>query len=263
MAGYFGTKHQIELLKSAERAVEWMGKTPGACNPCRFLGTDDPDRLGWDTIFDTLERDQIFGFRLIRSENVDEVSIKLSERGYRFDAWDVFMANAGEAESKTFPVIASGLPDRFYDLSRLEGAEHADTRKVQSFLAANGIAPFSGSMLVGDLGPVTTVVVVDQHEEIAAVAHGYLPHNEFSPHSKSAWAGLIAVSPACRGQGLGKYVNAKIVANCFSALGADTVYELVSSDNVPSRKMVEASGLQLDPAFKSGAATAGNERFTR
>ena len=67
MAGYFGTERQVALQKSADDAIDWMGATPGACNPGRCLGTDDPDRLGWDNIFEILGRDKIFAFRLMRS----------------------------------------------------------------------------------------------------------------------------------------------------------------------------------------------------
>jgi RimJ/RimL family protein N-acetyltransferase len=129
-------------------------------------------------------------------------------------------------------------------------------------MASNGIAPFSGSMLVGEFGPATTVIILDGRGEVAAAAHGYFPHNSHSLHNESAWGGLVAVSPDHRGSGLGKYVNAKMVANCISILGARSVHEFVAATNIPSRKMVEASGLRLDPTLTSGIAVAGGERFT-
>jgi len=263
MAGYVGTEQQIALQMSADRAIDWMRSTPGACNPGRSLGADDPDRLGWDTIFEILERDKIFAFRLMPSDQVDRIAKMLSKHGYRLDLWDVVMADRAKSERDTSPILADGLPDGFYERSPLESDEHLDTMKVQSFMVANGVVPFSGSMLTGVFGPVTTVVVQDEQGDVAAAAHGYLPHNKFSPYYESAWGGLVAVSPAHRGMGLGKYVNAKMVSNCFSELGAKTVHELVTESNIPSRRMVEASGLQLNPTIKCGGATAGTDRFTR
>ena len=263
MAGYVGTELQITLQKSADDAVDWMRTTPGACNPGRSLGTDDPDRLGWDKILEILERDKIFAFRLMRSDQVDQIVKTLSKHDYRLDLWDVFMADRATSERKTSPILANGPPDGFVVRPQLESDEHPDTRKVQLFKVDNGVVPFSGSMLTGVFGPVTTVVILDEQDEIAAAAHGYLPHNKFSPHHHSAWGGLVAVSPAHRGKGLGKYVNAKMVSNCFCELGATTVYELVTASNIASRRMVEASGLQLIPALMCGGATAGTDRFTR
>lgn len=263
MAGYVGTDQQIALQEFADDAFEWMNTTPGACNPGRSLGTDDPDRLGWDKIFEVLERDGIFAFRLMHSDQIDRIARMLSKNGYRLDLWDVFLADRAKSELQTLPILANGPPDGFIERPRLESADHPDTKKVQSFMVANGVVPFSGSMLTGDFGPVTTVVILDEQGEVSAAAHGYLPHNKYSPHHESAWGGLVAVSPDHRGKGLGKYVNAKMVSSCFSGLGAKTVHELVTESNVPSRRMVEASGLQLDPSLKCGGATKGTDRFTR
>jgi len=263
MAGYVGTEQQMALQRSADDAIDWMNTTPGACNPGRSLGTDDPDRFGWDKIFEVLERDKIFAFRLMRSDQVDQIAKMLSKHGYRLDLWDVFIADRAESERRTSSILANGLPEGFAERPQLESAGHPDTKRVQSFMVANGVVPFSGSMLTGAFGPVTTVVILDEQGEVAAAAHGYLPHNKFSPHHESAWGGLVAVSPDHRGKGLGKYVNARMVSNCFSGLGAKTVHELVTESNVPSRRMVEASGLQLDLTLKCGGATTGTGRFTR
>ena len=77
-----------------------------------------------------------------------------------------------------------------------------------------------------------------------AVAHAYLPHNRFSPYEGYAWGGLVTVVERHRGkgQGLGKYLNALMVAAAFDRLGATHVYEPVSATNQPSRRMVESCG---------------------
>lgn len=65
MAGYFGTEMQQRMQALAEASAEFIGATPGACQTGRTMGCDDPDRLGWERIMQFLERDNIFGFRLI------------------------------------------------------------------------------------------------------------------------------------------------------------------------------------------------------
>lgn len=264
MAGFFGTEQQVILQAAAEAALEWTRRTPGACDPGRFLGTDDPARLGWDTIFETLRRDGAFGFRMIPILDTDEVSRRLTEQAARIDFWDVFMAQRDVAEPAAASIVAAGLPDGFQYLPDLQDAEHDDTKAAQALMAESGIVPFSGSKLVGNNGPAITVRIGDDAGHLTAVAHAYFPHNAPSPFNRSAWGGLVAVSPMHRGRGLGKHVNAKMVSECFSRLDAESIHELAAATNLPSRKMIEAIGLRLDATLKCGIAMASDgARFTK
>ena len=264
MAGFFGTEQQMALQAAAEKARDWTLNTPGACDPGRFLGTDNPDLLGWDTLFDILKRDGVFGFRLIPSEETEAISRRLQAHNCKIDFWDVFVATREEAVPASTAILAAGLPDGFRYCPELQDAESADMAALQAFMAEQGIAPFSGTKLAGLDGPALTVAIVDADNTLAAAAHCYFSYNRFSPYKKWAWGGLVAVSPKHRGMGLGKFVNAKMVSECFSRFDADCIHELVAATNMPSRKMVEASGLRLDPALKCGIAMVGGEgRFTK
>ncbi|MAZ02423.1 MAG: GNAT family N-acetyltransferase [Sneathiella sp.] len=263
MAGFFGTEQQMALQAAAEKARDWMLNTPGACDPGRFLGTDNPDLLGWDTLFDILKRDGVFGFRLIPSEETETIAQRLQEKNCKIDFWDVFVATREEAVPASTGILAAGLPAGYRYCPEFKDAESADMVALQSFMAEQGIAPFSGTRLAGLEGPVVTVAIVDESNTIAAAAHSYFPYNQYSPYKKWVWGGLVAVSPRHRGMGLGKFVNAKMVSECFARLDADCIHELVAASNMPSRKMVEASGLRLEPALKCGIAmVGGNGRFT-
>ncbi|MEQ8783701.1 MAG: GNAT family N-acetyltransferase [Roseibium album] len=264
MAGFFGTAQQMALQAVAEDAHEWTMSTPGACDPGRFLGTDNPDAFGWDTIIEIVKRDGAFGFRLIQAADTAEISRKLQENECRIDFWDVFVANRKDATVATLEVISLGLPKGYS--YRPEPHQAADQKmlEVQAFMAENGIAPFSGTKLAGLDGPAVTIAIEDESNSLAAVAHAYFPHNKYSRYNRWAWGGLVAVSPSHRGMGLGKIVNAKMVSECFSRFDADFIYELVAASNIPSRKMIEASGLALDPMAKCGIAmSSGEERFTK
>ena len=264
MAGFFGTAQQMALQAVAEDAREWTMNTPGACDPGRFLGTDNPDALGWDKVIEILKRDGAFGFRMIPSADTAAISRRLQENECRIDFWDVFVANRKDASVATSEVVSSGLPKQYSYLPELHEAENQQMVKVQSFMAENGIAPFSGTKLAGLDGPAVTIAIVDESNNLAAVAHAYFSHNKYSKYNRWAWGGLVAVSPSHRGMGLGKFVNAKMVSECFSRFDADFIYELVAASNIPSRKMIEASGLVLDPTVKCGIAmSSGEERFTK
>jgi GNAT superfamily N-acetyltransferase len=263
MAGYFGTQQQTQLQQRAERMYGWTMATPGACCNVRTLGTDNPDALGFDTIFKSLEEDGVFGFRLLETNRKPDLENALAEKGYRLDTWDVFVGDAETIRASTTPTLSRALPDGLQTFSGLDGAGGPLTRSFQEFIAAAGIAPFSGSFLNGDLGSVVSVGLMDDAGGFAACAHGYLPHNEHSPYCRYAWGGLVAVAPAHRGKGLGTYVNALMADACLKHLAATHLYELVSATNTTSRRMVEGCGLSLSQTLYSGLATKGAERFTR
>jgi len=264
MSGYFGSEMQQRLQKQAEASVDFIYKTPGACQTGRTMGTDDPDQFGWVRISEFLDRDGICGFRLLSPGKAEEVKARLTGQTYRFDIWDVFLADRTTAMTASEAILARGLPKELVELPRPDDPESIYVRQIQALMAAAGIVPFSGSLLAGDFGPATTVAVGDRDGNVVAAAHGYLPHNAHSPYHHYAWGGLVAVAESQRGKGLGNYVNARMLTSVFRDLGATHVYELVSATNAPSRRMVASCGLHPEPSLICGVI-APNEgtRFTR
>jgi RimJ/RimL family protein N-acetyltransferase len=264
MAGYFGTEAQQRLQARSEASVAFINVTPGACQNGRMMGCDNPDELGWERIDAFLSRDQACGFRLIQSGKVDAIRFFLSSRDYRLDTWDVFLADRATAFAACETILARPLPDGLFDMGQPTDPEGAPVRRIQALMAEAGVVPFSGSMLAGACGPAVTVAVGDEAGHVAAVAHSYLPHNAFSPYHRYAWGGLVAVAQAMRGKGLGSFINARVVAGAFQSFDATHIYELVSTTNAASRRMVEACGLRLAPALVCGAATPiSSPRYTR
>jgi len=189
---------------------------------------------------------------------------ELQRHGYRLDLWDVFVADRAAATSKVDAILKDGLPPGMSWLDLGADPEGTATKNVQAFMLANGVVPFSGSMLLGRCGPARTLAIADVDGSVAASACTYLPHNATSMHAHKAWGGLVAVDPSQRGRKLGVLINAAMVKAAFDELAADSIYELVSSSNVSSRRMVEACGLRHDLAVVSGAAVAENgSRYTR
>jgi hypothetical protein len=264
MSGYFGNEKQQRLQAAAEASLDFINATPGACQTGRMMGCDDPEQFGWDRIEALLERDGVFGFRLIPAALAEEVRSRVERWNARFDTWDVFIADYRVALVACEGIVSRGLPDGLIDLDRPTDPEAESTGRIQSLMGAAGIVPFSGSMLVGSLHPALTVAVGNRSGAIAAAAHGYLPHNSHSPYSRYAWGGLVAVAEAHRGKGLGNGINARMIAAVLRELDATHVYELVSASNIPSRRMVEACGLRRAPSLVCGVAVAGETgRFTR
>jgi RimJ/RimL family protein N-acetyltransferase len=263
MAGYFGTTMQQTLQMQAEEAAERIKATPGACQAGRFMGCDDPERLGWGRIQEYLDRDGLFGFRLISAAQSDDARSRLAVQGFRFDTWDVFVGERGPALAASEEILSHGLPDGLADLPVPSDPESEDMQRIQALMGAAGVVPFSGSFLAGHHGPATTTALADRDGNVVAVAHGYMPHNAHSGYHQYAWGGLVAVAETERGRGLGTYINARMAVAVFRDLGATHIYELVSATNIPSRRMVESCGLHCEPALACGLATPDEStRFT-
>jgi RimJ/RimL family protein N-acetyltransferase len=264
MAGYFGTDNQRRLQMLAEKSNRFGAATPGACQAGRMLGCDDPDRLGWEHIDGLLARDGVLGFRLIDTAKVEGLKAHLSERRCRLDTWDVFLADRASALAAVDDITMQSLPSGLRQLASSMLPEEDQMVRVQTMMADAGLVPFSGSMLAGELGPTALVVIGDAVGNIVASAFGYMPHNAHSRYKDYAWGGLVAVSEPLRGKGLGKIVNALMIKKIFDDLNASHVYELVSADNIASRRMVEACGLRPDQTLTCGIATPQvSSRFTK
>ena len=228
-----------------------------------MVSTDDVDHVGLELCAEMLEKDGGFGFRLVPAERTAAISAFLAARGHRLDWWDTFtgvLDNAGPVSER---IAARGPPAGLRHVDLCEGPREAELERVQAFLAAHGIAPFSRSTLAGETVAGRAFALVDERGELAATSFTYLPHNSFSRFSGFAWVGLVAVAPAYRGRSIGTYINACATTAAFTAFDATVVYELVTATNIPSRRMVEACGLALHPYLKSGLASTGKGMFTR
>ncbi|MBX3611578.1 MAG: GNAT family N-acetyltransferase [Hydrogenophaga sp.] len=259
---YAGTDQQIRLQQRAEELHTWLYDTPGCCHPGRFCGTDDPQRLGWDVIESALQRDQVFGFRLRPAQERQALAERLAQLGCQLHTWDVFYATVADASATLRSQPAMPLPDGLTECVLDAGEPETRAVAIQTFLAEQGMAPFSSRMLQGQLGPAATPYLLDGAGRVVACAHAYLPHNRFSAHEKTAWVGLVAVSPTQRGRRLGVYINARAIQLAAQLLGATAVYELVAPGNEPSRRMVEACGVRHRPELLCGMATQQENRFT-
>lgn len=264
MSGYFGTERQRALQERTHAFRDWMAETPGIYNAGRFIGTDDPDQVAWADLEAILDRDDILGFRMVTADQASRFFPGLEAKGYRIDTWNIFTAPVVDIASRIADILASGLPDGLHIAPPLPGPEASDTRLLQQFLADNGMAPLSGTMLASAPPVAKTIVLADAGGAIAACGHAYFPHNRHSPFSRHAWIGLIAVAQAQRGKGLGRLVNAMLLDAAARELQAGHVYELVGASNTASRRMVESCGLGLASDLVCGVATPAREdRFTR
>lgn len=264
MTGFFGTEHQQALQRRTHEKRHWIAATPGIYNAGRFMGIDDPDRYPWSAMQTMLDRDGLLGLRMISPKQAASCFSLLEAMGCRIDSWDIFIGEPHDAGRQAGVLVAKGLPAGIKVLPPLADAESTDTRAVQQFLADNGLAPFTGTMLAARSTRAKTIVLGDEEGRIVATGHAYFPHNAHSPFCEHAWIGLIATAEAWRGKGFGRLVNALLVRSAFDELGARFVYEMAAPSNMASQRMIEGCGLRLAPDLRCGVAVpTDTARFTR
>ena len=264
MSGYYGTELQKELQRQTFENRNRVASTPGLYNAGRFIGTDDPDKVGWANLRALLrEQKGVLGFRLITPEQSRSYFPLVIAEGCRIDTWDVFIGEAASVGPVVDTILESGLPDGLKLGEQPTSADGPDITRVQKFVADSGVAPLPGSTLIDAPGQAT-VILTKSDGALAAVANTYFAHNAHSAHWRNAWVGMVVVNPAMRGLGLGRLVNALAIKRALTDLGAERVHELVSPTNEPSRRMVQSCGLTLSSGLLCGVAIAADAvRFSR
>lgn len=262
MDWYFGTDQQVRLQKKVDELTKWCSQTRGAVNGGRFLGTDDYNALGWERVIELIKDHGVFTFRMIPVEMLDEFRASLSKHDIRFDSWNVFSADRQTIDTHTRQLVEASLPEGYALVDEKELADAAVISAIQECMARSGVVPFTGRLLAGMSLPSVTIAIRDENGAIVGTAFGYYPYNQHSRWASTAWGGLVSVDESQRGKKLGVLINALMVRGCVEKLGAHEVQEYAAATNKPSRRMIERSGLRLDPGVVCGIATTGAARFT-
>lgn len=161
------------------------------------MGCDDPKQFGWNRIGEIVERDGVCGFRLMDTADVPDIRSELLARGCRFDTWDVFLAERNAALLASSGIAREPLPSGLSLWTTTDDPESRLIKDTQGMMANAGLVPFSGSMLTREIGRSVTIIIGDR-AGVVATAHGYMPHNAFSPYRGYAWGGLVAVTETHR-----------------------------------------------------------------
>ncbi|WGT48633.1 GNAT family N-acetyltransferase [Thioclava nitratireducens] len=259
---YFGNEKIQALQKARDEQVAELMDMPGAVVHARTFSSDDPAQLGWDRLRNSMADEGMITLRGVDAQTVETAREELSSFDPKLHLWDLFMADANTIRDVCAKITDSGLPA---DLSRVpdEALTPQKARDVQSFLADQGISPFSTDALLGKLFPARLIALQNSDDHVVAAGFAAMTHNRHSPFFKSAWVGLIAVDPALRGLGLGKYMDALCNLAAVSELGAEATMEFVAQDNAPSRAMLESCGLRQTDGKSVVMFSTSADRITR
>ncbi len=244
---------------SGDGIVAWAAATPGACRIGAVPGSDDPERLGWDTVVRLLEDHRAFSFRLISVLGLNEIAERLDAAGYSLEPEPVFSTSAATIRSVAWPIAAEGPPSGYVEIAPDRPLVSDEREAVQALLAKYIGPAVASNILDGVLTPPVVVAAADATGHIVGVGIGAFPHNRHSPHDNTGWAGLIVTETAARQAGVGRWVNAQVAAKLVDDHGATSVYQSVPTANTVMRRVAESCGLALDPSLRCGLATGRDD----
>ncbi len=259
---YHGEPKIQALQKARDKQVAELSDLPGAVIHARTFSTDDPAALGWDYLRRIMSEEGLVTLRGADAVTIETAKSELSNFDPKLHFWDLFVASADTIKEVCGKIIDVALPEGVTRVGD-DALTPEKAREIQTFLADQGVSPFSTDALLGKLFPARLIALQNAEEKIVAAGFAAMTHNRHSPFHKSAWVGLIAVDPALRGLGLGKYMDALCNLVAIDELGAISTMEFVAQDNAPSRAMLESCGLRQSEGRWVVMFSTSTDRITR
>jgi GNAT superfamily N-acetyltransferase len=259
---YFGAQRVKALQRARDQQVAELMDMPGAVVHARTFSSDDPKKLGWDHLQRVMAEEGMVTLRGADKATLETAKMKLRAFDPKLHVWDLFMAGAPTIRNVCGKIVETGLSEDILRVPESELTAHK-AREIQVFLTDQGISPFSTDALLGKLFPARLIALQNNESQIVAAGFAAMTHNRHSPFYKSAWVGLIAVDPALRGLGLGKYMDALCNVVAVTELNAESTMEFVAQDNDPSRAMLESCGLEQVDGKSVVMFSTSTDRITR
>ena len=263
MAEYTGTENQTAVQKRLRDRQPWIAATPGVANGGRILHFVDPDGIGWDTVSKLAHEDRLAGFPSVpRDETVRAIKSRLGPE-WRTPVWDVFLGTPEKVLPACEEIIAATpLPEGWHSAS-YETPDGDQIEAVQALNDATGVSPYPAYYSRSEALPVVTTCIFDGSGVLVATASAAYRYHCESRLAGYLFAGMVSVSSDHRRKGLGRVVNAVMLAESHKRFGWAVAKEQVAPDNPASRAMVEACGLDNSDGLVSVAAINSDEGFTR
>lgn len=263
MAEFHGTDLQIAIQKRMQGRQAWIERTPEVANGGRVLNFVEPEKIGWETIRDLFAEDHVISFTAQPLATMMPVLRQTFGDNCQYPYWNVFTGDVQRVLEACKAVIADVPTPTGWRLRSLETPTDGQISEVQKLNEATGIAPYPAFYSRGEAVPCLTTCLWNEQGKMVATASAnfrYHPNSRFSGH---IFEGSVSVAEECRGMGLGKLLNATVLLDSHRLYNWVGALAQARPDNAPSRRMIEACGLEMSPDLVTISVIASEEEFTR
>ena len=263
MPEFVGSDSSIALQKRLRARQPDIARSADLANGARILHVVAPEVTGWARVRALEEEDGLLGFPLVA-----EVSTTRDLKAHLGPDWSlhVWHALTGPADrvlqSCKAVIDAVTLPKDWQANMQVRPSEE-EIAEIQALNAETGVAPYPAYYTRSEALPVLTACLRDETGALvatASVADRYHPEGRLAGH---VFAGMVSVADRCRGQGLGKLINALALTESQTRFGWRFATEQVAPDNAASLAMIRACGLDHADGLASVAASRSSEKFSR
>ena len=263
MPEFIGGDNSIALQKRLRDRQPEIARSPDLVNGGRILCFLDPEKTGWDRVRALAEEDKLASFPVVSPDAaIRQIKEHLGPQ-WKTPIWHVLLGGADQVLAACAAVVdAVDLPNGWRTTIHDCPCED-QIAEIQALNCETGVSPYPAHYTRSEAVPVLTGCIRDARGVLvatAAVADRYHPDSRLGGH---AFAGMVSVSGACRGKGLGKLINALVLIESQKRFGWQVATEQVAPDNPVSRAMILACGLDHSARMATVAAINSDERFSR
>ncbi len=263
MAEFIGTDQAIALQKRLRDRQSLIANSPELTNGGRIMHFLDPEKTGWDNVCEIAEQDKIIGFPVVQA---DAMITRIREHlgaGWETPQWVACLGVRESVLQSCSAVQGDVLLPGGWRVSHDVQPINLLVTEAQNLNMKTGVAPYPAYYMRSEAVPVLTSCIRDDQGAVvatASVADRYHPQGRLGGH---VFAGMVSVDEAYRGRGLGKLVNALSLIESAGLFEWNAATEQVAADNLASRAMITACGLDDSDGMYSVVAMKPGEVFTR
>ena len=263
MAEYYGTELQVAIQAKMRERQAWIEKTPEIANGGRVLNFLEPEKTGWERIQELFAEDRVVSFTAQPLDTMMPILRDFFGTGCQYPYWNVFVGDAQTVVEASKSVVADVRVPSGWKLQSLERPTDDQISAVQQLNIATGIAPYPAFYSRGEIVPCPTTCLWNDGGALVGTASANCRYHRDSRFSGHVFEGSVSVAEECRGMGLGKLLNAATLLDSYELYGWTGVIAQARPDNAPSRRMIEACGVQMSPDLMTISVIASEEEFTR
>ena len=262
MTDFIGSPAAIAAQKNIRDRQAQTALTPAWVNAARIMAFLEPDKTGWDAIKQIAAQDRMVGFPLV---NADEMRAGIRQNlGPEWDtrAWDALTGSADQVLAACKTVTAAAPLPEDSTVIYHDRPSDVEITEIQTLNAATGVSPYPAYFMRSEAVPVLTVAIKDARNRVVATASATMRYHPDCTLGRYVFAGMVSVTPALRGKGLGKLANALVLRESHRRFNWTHATENVASDNPVSLAMITSCGLTAGGLVTVVASTTG-ENLTR